>query len=221
MVGGGGASGKLGSDQSGSFGGGGGGYTKTLTNIGVDIDLEYPIIIGAGGTSSNGGNTLAFSESVSGGDMSTIGCGAVGGSGGGDPGSYSTSFLKRSGPGGSDGSNGYAYNQWGELLTSETGIGQGYTTREFGEATGTLYAGGGGGGFCDSTSNSSKKKYAGAGGAGGGGAGGNNSVGENGEPNTGGGGGGNGYDPIWTIRTQASGGSGIVIIRNTRGITYG
>ena len=171
LVGGGGGGGAYGSRG----GGGGAGYTTTqLTNtLGTS---SYSIVIGVGGnTNTNGTSTSAFGLSASGGITAPNDNGGNGGSGGGAK-SYS---------GGTNGGNGTS----GGGFTG--GTGQGTTTKEFTDASGTLYAGGGGG-------------ISGAGGAGGGGTGANSSGvgGSPGTPNTGGGGGFNNF-----------GGSGIVVIR--------
>ena len=109
-----------------------------------------------------------------------------------------------SGRGGSDGGHGYT-GHWGDTNVQYTncsggtllfvGLGQGSTTREFGESGATLYSGGGAGkpGTCRGNTGNS-----GSGGAGGGGR-----AYTAGTANTGGGG---GYG--------ASGGSGIIVIRN-------
>ena len=174
--------------------GGGGGYTFTSTSVLLVKETPYEIIIGAGGANStNGGDTSAFGLTAKGGNEANGGSGGGGNTGGADPG--------YGGTGGSDGSNGgnatgyNAMNSWGY----GGGIGQGTTTRAFGETTGDLYAGGGGG------SSTSESKH-GAGGEGGGGGKGA----PDGQVNTGGGGmGGN----------TSVGGSGIVIIRNHREVT--
>ena len=101
----------------------------------------------------------------------------------------------KGGNGGSDGSNGGAGS-------NTAGVGQGTTTREFGENSGTLYAGGGGGASTSSGGNA---------GDGGGGAGASSSNAANGATNTGGGGGG-----ARSNYTPGTGGSGIVIMRNAR-----
>ncbi len=164
--------------------GGGGGYTKTIKLVELKKDVSYSITIGSGGTASynsaagNGETTNAFTYSAIGGSGGgyTAGCGN-GGSGGG--------FSE--GNGGSNGSDGLKSN--GKTYA----LGQGSTTREFGEDSEDLYAGGGGGGYWSLNS---------LGGAGGGGA-----KGVAGVANTGGGGGSSG-------RTQAGiGGSGIVVIK--------
>ena len=190
----------------GGRGGGGGGYTKTQKSVSVNAGIEYPIIVGAGGlapTTSNrvppnaGGATSAFGLTANGGDTSTNGdYPSSGGSGGGSGKVGGAGYS-----GGSDGSSG-----GGDV----GGSGQGTTTREFGESTGKLYAGGGGGGAVTTNETSS-------GGAGGGGDGGGadaNPRPKNGDANTGGGGGGLGN--LYSAATYASGGSGIVIIRNAR-----
>lgn len=191
----------------GGRGGGGGGYTKTQKSVSVNAGIEYPIIVGAGGlapTTSNkvppnaGGATSAFGLTANGGDTSTNGdYPSSGGSGGGSGKVGGAGYS-----GGSDGSSG-----GGDL----GGSGQGTTTREFEEANGTLYAGGGGGGAVTTNEISS----GGAGGGGDGGGAGANPRPKNGGANTGGGGGGIGN--LFSAATYASGGSGIVIIRNARG----
>ena len=152
--------------------GGGGGYTKTVLSRTITANTQYAVVVGAGGHGWGGGDSSFGSLiTASGGNAGSARYGGNGGSGGGPIG----------GKGGSDGSNGYSGQ------TSFVGLGQGTTTREFGEPTGDLYGGGGGG-------------YGATGGAGGGG-----DYWNDGAPNTGGGGGG-----------ARSGGSGIVIIRNAR-----
>ena len=202
----------VGGGGGGGFCGGGGGYTKTGSFV-PNVNTPYEIVIGAGdaGTktsrsnhanSSHGGSTSAFGVTATGGghgsdfDVSSP-AGGNGGSGGGYGGSTSN--------GGSDGGNGSGGNP---------GIGQGRTTREFGQSGATLYAGGGGGGNYAAWGD-----WGGPGGAGGGGAGTQNcSNGLNGTANTGGGGGG-GYavgGGEGTNTYGGSGGSGIVVIRNKR-----
>ncbi len=117
---GGGGSGGSGSNSYG--GGGGGGYTTNQSQISLNQNTAYSIVIGSGGigSSATGGLTSAFSYT------------ALGGSGG----------ANNTGIGGSGGSGGGSYNTAG---SSDGANGQGTTTREFGELTGALYAGGGGG----------------------------------------------------------------------------
>lgn len=195
--------------------GGGGGYTKTEKNIAV-TGTSYSIVVGAGGKNGGGGTTSAFGHSASGGERGTVSgvkysdyggaahyCyGGCGGSAGGSTysvsssvpyGSYGDKIAGMKSAGGSDGSNTANYSTYAK--------GQGMTTREFGESSGTLYAGGGG---CNGS----------AGGAGGGGKGGRSSNidGDAGSANTGGGGGGGPYFG----GSYGAGGSGIVIIRNAR-----
>ena len=142
---------------------------------------------------------------------STSGGGGDGGSGGGG-GTYNN---EKGGEGGSNGGNGID----GTPSSSHPGgVGQGITTREFGEPSGKLYAGGGGGG----RSMVSQTPIVSMGGAGGGGNGGwvnqNNwrnlyKVPTAGAANTGGGGGG-GYQLSQDDMTPgAAGGSGIVCLR--------
>ena len=216
LVGGGGGGG---SDKNGygyrTAGGGGGGYCDTKTNITVDAGRGYDITVCDGGTGaahragdgSDGKPTMAFGYTVAGGsggigylegDNGDYGKpGGNGGSGGGAGGSGGGSI---GGNGGTDGSNG------GNGLDRKGGIGQGTSTREFGEASGTLYAGGGGGAL------------SGVGGSGGGGNGATPKIAAtSGEVNAGGGGGG-GYtdmsNPV--LGVGGNGGSGIVILRGTQ-----
>lgn len=184
--------------------GGGGGYTKTFQTS-IAASSSYTITIGAGGAGgpsessnyspgSDGGTTSAFDNSVEGGKggkhVITFDTAGDGGSGGGVE-----------GKGGSDGSDGFSDSDEGKQYV---GKGQGTTTREFGETSGTLYSGGGGG------ANTYGEVCLGGDGGGGNGATYGNPA-TSGETNTGGGGGcGAGY------YDGASGGSGIVIIRNKR-----
>ena len=207
LVGGGGSGG-----ASAYSGGGGSGYTLTQTQVAVAENTPYAITIGVGGQEvtrnalgNRGGTTQAFGYSAEGGygggyaDYSTnTGGGGNGGSGGseGEAGRYS-------GTGGTDGGNGSFIHRVEAFPAARRGQGQGTTTREFGEPTGDLYAGGGGGNFTP-------------GGAGGGGSGGDStseSNGTPGTPNTGGGGGGGGAAVGFH---SGAGGSGIVVIRNSR-----
>lgn len=184
----------------GNYGGngGGGGYTKTSKGIVASAGTGYPIVVGAGGAGgpgsnqrgSTGGVSSAFSVNAAGGIGGDIVEGAgKGGSGGGSRGGIDVT----KGNGGSDGSNGFG---------TSPGIGQGTTTREFGDPGGELYAGGGGG-----ADNSGNHASGGAGGGGGGEL--------PGAANTGGGGGGGKFGA--SNGMGYPGGSGIVIIRNHRG----
>ena len=204
-VGGGGAGTYAASDRGG--GGGGGGYTTTSKGFTVFSATSYSVVIGAGGTNNSSntggtGGTSSFSSVRAAGGTSTIpvetaaGNGGNGGSGGGMSGYYNRAgdALK----GGSNGGN--AAYTWAE--SGRRGIGQGTTTREFGESTGDLYSGGGSGAERGNTTTII------AGGSGGGGTGGNGGAGT---ANTGGGGGGS------TAQSGGgAGGSGIVVIRNHR-----
>lgn len=200
-----GGGGRNGVGNQGGGGGGAGGFAGTWMSVTLAANQSYTIAIGAGG-SANGGT--GGTTSISGPGISTMakngGAGGIdrahggnGGSGGGAPGTNT---------GGSNGSNGGGTNPY-------YGTGQGSTTREFGEASGTLYAGAGGGG--------GQIGAGGAGGAGGGGAGGNASysgtpsAGSTGAANYGGGGGGGGSSTT-AGSAGAAGGSGICIFRNAR-----
>lgn len=184
----------VGGGGGGILGGGGGGYTTTATDISITTGTDYSIAVGSGGTNtanSQGGTSSAFEQTANGGYApATEKEGGTGGSGGGGYG-----LNVKGGNGGSDGSNGGAGS-------NTAGVGQGTTTREFGENSGTLYAGGGGGASTSSGGNA---------GDGGGGAGASSSNAANGATNTGGGGGG-----ARSNYTPGTGGSGIVIMRNAR-----
>ena len=225
MVGGGGMGGYCAKTDGSSYhsanGGGGGGYTRTIKRIAAQG--SYQITVGEGSTTpSTDGGTSAWGTIfvVPGGKSarntataptSSGGAGWAGGSGSGG-GVISNSDY---GAGGSDGSDG-EQGIYGVAVSG--GVGQGFTTREFGEATGKLYAGGGGGG----RAMMSNTPIISAGGSGGGGAGGfqwyDNSVYQAagaGGANTGGGGGG----AVGSYRkdmTGGSGGSGIVCFRDAQ-----
>lgn len=217
MVGGGGAGGgNYGSTSSFGIGGGGGGYTRTVKKM--NVNGEYLITIGQGGaplnnqTGSDGGTTSWGNITVSGGKGgNTGGTGGAGGSGGGGGVSSSTS----GGAGGYNGGNGSAG-------FSRGGVGQGFTTKEFEEPEGKLYAGGGGGGRYLVSSYGA----GGMGGSGGGGTGGwvrdeypdIYTAAAAGVANTGGGGGG-GATARWNSGATiqgAAGGSGIVCFRDAQ-----
>ena len=228
LVGGGG--GGAGAHNAQGGGGGGGGYTATHNLITIEKGVEYPIVVGLGGAAGtsnlnknsgtpgrDGGVSSAFGFSANGGkgglmgrvvsDMSRGGKGGDGGSGGGAGCIDNSRYMP--GNGGSDGKNGGGSTPVGGY-SDVGGTGQGTTTREFGDTDGDLYSGGGGGGGIWSSGNST-------GGDGGGGAGGGSKVdGQPGTPNTGGGGGGANTEAYLDGRYPGVGGSGIVIIRNTR-----
>ena len=180
--------------------GGGGGYTHT-SRASLAVNTAYSVVVGAGGTPDaggvQGGTSSAFGLSAAGGwAPASYGKGGSGGSGGGNLNAI----------GGSDGGNGGGWD--GDTGGNGEGRGQGTTTREFGEASGALYAGGGGGGKADS--NPPGGAPGGDGGGGHGGWGAAPTAPAPGAPNTGGGGGGN-YDG-----PSGAGGCGIVVVRNSR-----
>lgn len=208
LVGGGSSSDAGGGDEQMPGSGGAGGFTsRGIIKLGLN-DNDYQIIIGDGGistgsTGQDGKPSSAFGLIAKGGiapkkDNNYIGQGGSGG--GGYNKKDGETYINWTGAdGGSDGKNGSG--------TDRAGQGQGFTTREFYEPNGTLYAGGGGG--ASSATNDA------AGGKGGEGGGGHGSDRKNigmtsGLPNTGGGGGACNYS-----KTTA-GGSGIVVIRNLR-----
>lgn len=223
MVGGGGKGGSA--DKTGSVnyhsvvGGGGGGYTGTFK--GVSVQGSYQIAIGAGATVAgtdggatrwgtnfavNGGTSARRASSA---PTNSVGAGFAGGSGGGG-GVLSNSDYGAGGSNGANGEQGYFGG-----ITIKGGEGQGSTTREFGEATGKLYAGGGGGG----RAMMSNVPIVSIGGSGGGGTGGfcyyTNDVYQAptaGGANTGGGGGGCAAS-YQRAMEGGSGGSGICCFR--------
>lgn len=208
-------------------GGGGGGYTATVRKLNVSGSLEVTIGTGgvrsaldaytpAGATSfgnlctANGGkNGFAQNPTYGYGQLDCYG--AAGGSGGGGGVSSNSDY----GTGGSDGMNGEDGFSSSSSVNVKGGTGQGSSTREFGEATGKLYAGGGGGGRYMS----SPTPLVSMGGAGGGGSGGWYSTvayqaAASGVANTGGGGGGGAQHSSSSYRVKgANGGSGICCFR--------
>ena len=179
-------------------GGGGGGYTKTVM-VSVTKGTPYVIQIGAGGTfatsgsgkGGDGGQTTAFDAVAAGGYGGTgynYNPGNKGGNGG------SGGCGRHSGVPGSDGGDSTSTDTkqkgYGQKSTpgpnGETG-----TTREFGEASGTLYSTGGCGWEATKSGGTLPNTNA--------------------EGNTGDGGGATSGD------TAGSGGSGIVVLRNRRG----
>lgn len=196
LVGGGGSGGPCGASNSWLGGGGGGGYTVTQLGIDVSGYTEFTPAIGAGGAGWNvsGGQTSFLGFTANGGSFGYSTGGGYGGTGNGGSGGGGTGYT--AGAGGSDGSNGV---NGSSSYASNGGTGQGTTTREFGEPSGTLYSGGGGGG------------RSGAGGAGGGGAGGAaDSAGGSATFYGGGGGGASGGN---ASRNGGSGYKGCVVIR--------
>lgn len=216
LVGGGGGGGYPGNNRL-AGGGGGGGYTTTEKNIKLTSGKDYDVVIGAGGAAINGGTS---ERSGTGGTTTFDKYSAKGGLGGLCVASQATGSTYANGGSGGGGYNGAGGSDGSNGSGTYGGVGQGTTTREFGESTGDLYAGGGGAG---SFGNHESDAPLCPGGAGGGGTGsrcwGISSMtyvaGTPGEPNSGGGGGGgNNYDK----RTRArEGGSGIVCIRLHKG----
>lgn len=217
MVGGGGGGSRNISGDTGGrgYGGGGGGYTRTVRQLSVTKNTSITVTVGEGGGVLVNGNSSAFDTyTVSGGnsgtgDLTSRKQGGSGGSGGGGGVDGKSDY----GAGGSDGSDG----EVGYSSSATGGVGQGFSTREFGESVGKLYAGGGGGGRFMSTT----EPVISMGGAGGGGAGGFYGGGPDwyqaaaaGVANTGGGGGGGAIRQGGAQSTPgASGGSGIVCFR--------
>lgn len=211
MVGGGGSGIVRSGPVNSGYGGGGGGYTRTIKRIAVSKNNAYSVTIGAGGVDGNSGDSSGFSNyAVSGGINGQVPGGGKGGSGGGSGVTSNSNY----GAGGSDGSNGED-GEGGGSTSKPGGVGQGFTTREFGETTGKLYAGGGGGGRYIV----SATPIISIGGSGGGGSGAwvgtnNSQAAAAGVANTGGGGGGGANHLTEIIVNGASGGSGIVCFRD-------
>ena len=222
-------------------GGSGGTYPRTY-NWGNSGSPYWCLFYGAGssgGASSgfeqtaNGGNpgTLSTSPNYNewSGDVATVG--GKGGSGGGkghlyySEGSYyQLDSINSPLTGGWDGSNARKYvkaSYNGDIMTPADGAGEGdgTTTREFGEATGELYAAGGGGGLLH-TNDTSYYSVAAPGGGGRGSivyqSSSSSMSGSAGTANTGSGGGGGAHGSANSPRNGYAGGSGIVIIRNAR-----
>lgn len=220
MVGGGGGGYGTNIENGQGFGGGGGGYTRTNKRVAVQANTEYPVTVGSGGTSGATGGASGFNAntvdggkggaSISGSTQRYFG--GPGGSGGGGGVSSSSDY----GTGGYDGSNGES----GYPTTNQAGTGQLFTTREFNENHGKLYAGGGGGGRYK-VSQSPVVSMGGNGGGGSGGWSGSKASGLTQAPspgvaNTGGGGGGGACASTTVYVNGASGGSGIVCFRDAQ-----
>lgn len=162
--------------------GGSGGNTKTA-HIYVRKDLELSAQIGAGGTNrGSGGNTSLAGISATGGNVS-------GGTGSGGGGSGST----LGGMGGTDGGSGQTPSGAADGANGRSG--QGTTTREFGESTGTLYSAGGGGESATTNHKAGASDSSGA------------AAGTSAADNTGSGAGGS------STGLLLNGGSGIVVVR--------
>lgn len=114
---------------------GGGGYTNTVKSIVLGAGTTYDVTVGAaGGIRSAGGTTSAFGSQALGGDPGTYSSDYLKGGNGGSGGSGGDSIYN----GGVDGGNGQSGGNY------MPGTGQGTTTREFAETTGDLYSTGGG-----------------------------------------------------------------------------
>lgn len=220
MVGGGGGGSGSNLESGQGFGGGGGGYTRTNKRVAVQANTEYPVTVGSGGTPGVAGGPSGFNAyTVDGGKGGAVISGSTnryfggsGGSGGGGGVSSNSDY----GTGGYDGSNGES----GYPSTNQYGTGQLFTTREFNENSGKLYAGGGGGGRY-MASQSPVVSMGGNGGGGSGGWSGSRASGLTqaaaaGVANTGGGGGGGACANATVYTNGASGGSGIVCFRDAQ-----
>jgi hypothetical protein len=223
-----------GSNGQRSGGGGGAGGLIHLSTMALGVG-SLSIVIGAGGTSGNGGNSTFNGQTAVGGGKGgdTAGSGSVGGSGGGSRhGSSFPGAAGTAGQGSAGGAQGFDSGSGTGIFTGSGGGGAGAvgtqgTNLAGGKGgdgvqynmDGTLkyYAGGGGGSVA--AYGGQTTVHSGAGGQGGGGAGTDafgsgggapGSVGVAGTANTGGGGGAGGGD---SGAAGGNGGSGIVIIR--------
>lgn len=197
LVGGGGAGGS-GHNQY-HFGLGGSGGFNTLGTAFVEKDKDYTVTIGAGGAKLSKGAT---NERSDGGVTGAFGLEARGGGGGGNRNTANDGSTYATAPGGSGGGGwqGDGGSDGSDGKGAGAGIGEHICCHEFREAnSGSLYCGGGAG--CNSPSAK--------GGPGGGGA-----PDSDASPNSGGGGGG----CTAAGSSGGAGGSGIVVIRNIRGI---
>ena len=194
-----------------SFGGGGGAGGLLSGSSVFQLSGTYPIVIGQGLGSSNGGNTTFNSLTAVGGGRGgrynlsqTQGAGQSGGSGGGGA---RDSNGNQSGGSGTIGQGFGGGNCTGQFLPGGGG-GAGQAGQSGNQAGGTNNGGNGGNGL-QSAINGTLTYYAGGGAGRGGsvdgtaGLGGGGAVAVDGTANTGGGGGANG----------GTGGSGIVILR--------
>lgn len=221
----------------GAGGGGGSGYTKSASTS-IVKNTSYSIVIGAGGaglsdtysgSGNNGSASSAFNFSAAGGFGGSEFDGGAGGSGGGAGG-----FQQSAGKGGTNGGNGSGTTSvgLGSATAGAAGNGQGTSTREFYEidknASAQLYAGAGGGGACALNKTNVAKVSAGAAGDLTAGQGavcnfnGKTTGATAGVANTGGGGGGSATTSYYGrgtnnyVGSSGAGGSGIIIIRNSR-----
>lgn len=220
MVGGGGGGSGSNLEYGQGFGGGGGGYTRTNKRVAVQANTEYPVTVGNGGTLGATGGASGFNAyTVNGGRGGAIISGQTNryfGGSGGCGGGGGVSSNSDYGTGGYDGSNGES----GYPSSNQYGTGQLFTTREFNENGGKLYAGGGGGGRY-MMSQSPVVSMGGNGGGGSGGWSGSRASGLTQAPspgvaNTGGGGGGGACASTTVYVKGASGGSGIVCFRDAQ-----
>ena len=180
------------------FAGAGSGYTNTQKQIKIIKGTRYELIVGSGGNpNQKGGATSAFGVTSEGGNPPKYSRGGDGASGGGSAYDEGERPEPSQMNGGTDGSDGFGDTK---------GIGQGSTTREFGEPDGRLYAGGGAG---------AGEVQSGKGGEPEGGDGSSSQDGKPGGENTGSGGGGSYLDET----LGGPGGSGIIVFRNTREVS--
>ena len=197
-----------------SFESGGGGAGGMLTGTNFITSSTYSITVGAGGSNSNGSDSIlsAIVTATGGGKgASNAGAGSNGGSGGGGThnGTAAGTGIVGQGKNGGAGATSAGGGGGGAGVVGTAGVstgiagagGNGLQSSITGVAT--YYAGGGGGGGGGVT------PVAGAGSLGGGAAGSITNTGIPGTPNTGGGGGGSASS---SSSVGGAGGSGIVII---------
>ena len=171
------------SNKRASGGGGGGGYTWSQLSVSISAGLQCTVQIGAGGATLTAGGATTFvvndnfslsaEGGLSGSSGSTSsyygGAGGNGGSGGGAgaywSGTSGTNAMSTPQEGATDGASGLPTTE--AAYQKNGGIGQGTTTRAFGEADGELFATGGSGGSFDNARASDALPNTGNGGDGG------------------------------------------------------
>lgn len=146
LVGGGGSRAASNNSDWDGYAGGGSGYTETSKNIQVMVGTAYSITVGAKDSSgaSSGGTSTAFGSTANGGQSGLpSGIGGKGGSGGGGAPHVNHNGVESNGWDGAGAGNGGTDGNNGTSGYYQYGVGQGTTTREFGEASAKRYSAGG------------------------------------------------------------------------------
>lgn len=216
----GGGSGGYGSVQGGSGGGGGGGHLSG--NLSVSPGTNYTVTVGAGGSNSNGSNSVFSSITSQGGgkggnyDAGTGTVGNNGGSGGGGgSGAFTNGAFIAGGTGNSSPQQGYGGGNAVTSGSTPTGGGGGGALGIGGDAQLNAFAGDGSFGEINGITGTNIMRAGGGGGSAwdavpngtgyGGGGNGSKTTGAAGTVNRGGGGGAGG--------TPGNGGSGLVVLK--------